>query len=122
MRWNHVFLMIIVSMVVVPQLRSAEITLEIRDYVTMPMTGLVDGKGSNDVLLARVNTLREEPGGANRFFVTDLNGPVYILNKQTKQFSTYLDFNGSNGRRGIFHKLFTDAGYGSGINAFYFDP
>ena len=32
----------------------------------MPMTGLVDGKGSTDSLLARVNTLREEPGGANR--------------------------------------------------------
>ena len=27
----------------------------------LPITGLVDGKGSTDSLLARVNTLREEP-------------------------------------------------------------
>ena len=44
--------------------------------------------------LARVNFLRDEPGG-RRFFVNDLNGPLYILDKQTKQFTTYLDFNGA---------------------------
>ncbi len=43
--------------------------------------------------LARVNYLRDEPGG-RRFFVNDLNGPLYILDKQTKAFTTYLDFNG----------------------------
>src|SRR5438477_8477484 len=101
---------------------NAQLTIEIKDYVRMPMTGLADGKGSNDGLLARVNTLREEPGGANRFFVTDLNGPVYILDKDAKNFTTYLDFNGRDGRGGLFHKLFTEAGYGSGLNAFYFDP
>jgi hypothetical protein len=101
---------------------NAQLTIEIKDYVRMPMTGLVDGKGSNDVLLARVNTLREEPGGANRFFITDLNGPVYILDKETRKFTTYLDFNGQQGRGGLFHHLFTEAGYGSGLNAFYFDP
>ena len=37
----------------------------------MPITGLLDGKGSNDGLLARVNTLREEPGGALRFRCPD---------------------------------------------------
>jgi hypothetical protein len=105
----------------VPQ-ANAQLTIEIKDYVTMPMTGLVDGKGSNDSLLARVNTIREEPGGASRLFITDLNGPVYILDKTTKKFTTYLDFNGHEGHRGLFHKLFLDAGYGSGINAFYFDP
>jgi hypothetical protein len=57
--------------VVLPR-ANAQLTIEIKDYVTMPITGLVDGKGSNDGLLARVNTLREEPGGANRLFITDL--------------------------------------------------
>src|SRR5437773_5608401 len=84
---------------------SAQLTIDIKDYVTMPMTGLVDAKGGNDVLLARVNTLREEPGGANRFFITDLNGPVYILDKETRKFTTYLDFNGREGHGGMFHKL-----------------
>jgi len=45
---------------------SAQAALEIKDYLAVPMTGLVDGKGSNDLLLARVNTLREEVGGARR--------------------------------------------------------
>src|SRR5262245_31568143 len=106
----------------VSQLAFAQVTLEIADYAVMPMTGLADGKGSNDVLLARVNALREEPGGANRFFVTDLNGPLYILTKGNKKFTTYLDFNGRDGHAGIFHKLFTDTGYGNGLNGFYFDP
>jgi hypothetical protein len=52
----------------------AQATLEIKDYLTLPMTGLVDGKGSNDLLLSRVNTLREEAGGSRRFFISDLNG------------------------------------------------
>ena len=104
------------------QQARAQLTIDLKNYVTMPMTGLVDGKGSTDVLLARVNTLREEPGGANRLFITDLNGPVYILDKETRKFTTYLDFNGSEGHGGVFHKLFTEAGYGSGLNAFYFDP
>ena len=43
---------------------SALVTLQIQDYVEAPITGLVDGKGSNEVLLARVNTLREEVGGS----------------------------------------------------------
>jgi len=84
---------------------NAQLTIEIKDYVTMPMTGLVDGKGSNDALLARVNTLREEPGGANRFFITDLNGPVYILDKDNKKFTTYLDFNGHDGHGGFHVEL-----------------
>ena len=48
--------------------------------------------------LARVNYLRDEPGG-RRFFVNDLNGPLYILDKQTKTFTKYLDFNGAGGGR-----------------------
>ena len=80
-------------LLVVLQLASAaaaraQMTIEIKDYVTMPVTGLVDGKGNNDVLLSRVNGIREEPGGANRFFVPDLNGPLYILDKDTKKLTT----------------------------------
>src|SRR5437870_5926620 len=101
---------------------SAQLSIEIQDYATMPMTGRVDGKGSNDSLLARVNGLREEPGGANRFFVPDLNGPLYILDKDTKKLTTYLDFNGRESHPGLFHKLFVETGYGSGLNGFYFDP
>src|SRR5438128_2180386 len=101
---------------------SAQLTLEVKDYVEVPMTGLVDGKGSNELLLARVNALREEIGGGKRFFVSDLNGPLYVFDKATKKFSVYLDFNGNPGKNGLFHKLTVGQGYGNGLNGFYLDP
>jgi hypothetical protein len=97
-------------------------TLTIEDYVVMPMTGAVDGKGSNDLLLARVNAVREEVGGANRLFISDLNGPLYILDKATKKFTVYLDFNGNPGKKGMFRKLTILQGYGNGLNGFILDP
>ena|SRR5438477_518011 len=72
-----------------PGTASAQMTLETKPYTAMPITGLLDAKGNNDGLLAGVNAIREEPGGANRFFVPDLNGPLYILDKDTKKFTTY---------------------------------
>src|SRR2546428_8228667 len=102
---------------------SAQLTLEVNDYGEVPVTGLVDGKGSNnELLLARVNTLREEVGGAKRFFIGDLNGPLYVFDKATKKFSVYLDFNGNQGKNGLFHKLTVAQGYGNGLNGFYLDP
>src|SRR6516162_5643455 len=90
--------------------------LEIKDYMATPITGALDGKGSNEVLLSRINALREEVGGSNRFFASDLNGPLYIVDKATKKFTVYLDFSG------IFHKLTITNGYGNGLNGFYLDP
>jgi Glucose / Sorbosone dehydrogenase len=95
---------------------SAELTLHIKDYVTAPMTGSPEGAGNNEPELARVNFLREEPGGANRFFVNDLTGPLYIFDKKTKKFTTYLNL------KGLFHKLTTEVGLASGFISFEFDP
>jgi hypothetical protein len=100
-----------------------EITIEIKDYVTMPMTGAVDGAGQVMGLLSRVNFLREEPGPSRkRLFVNDLNGPLYILDKETKKFTTYLDFNGREGHAGLFHKLPFENGFSNGFISFTFDP
>jgi hypothetical protein len=102
---------------------APEVTLEIRDFATMPMTGKVDGKGQVMGLLARVNFMREEPGAAkNRIFVNDLNGPLYILDKQTGKFTTYLNFNGRDGQPGLFRRLPTESGFGNGFISFVFDP
>jgi hypothetical protein len=101
---------------------SPSVTLEIRDYAAMPITGLVDGKGQTDGLLARVNSLHEEPGGAARLFINDLNGPLYVVDKATRTFTTYLDFNGRDGRTGLFHKLSFDSGFAGGLVSFEFDP
>src|SRR5207248_5102937 len=95
---------------------SPELTIEIKDYATMPMTGAVDGAGNSAGLLARINFLREEPGGGrNRLFVNDLNGPLYILDRQTKKVATYLNFNGLAGQPGIFHRLTIDNLLASGF-------
>ena len=83
---------------------STDVTLDLRDYVEFPITGLVDGKGQTDGLLARVNSLREEPGGGTRFFVNDLNGPIYIVDKSTKRLTTYLNF------RDVFPKFSYEVG------------
>ena len=97
-------------------------SIDLEDFLEMPVTGRVDGKGSNELLLSRVNALREEAGGARRVFVSDLNGPLYIVDKASKKLSLYLDFNGNEGKKGIFRRLWIQQGYGNGLNGFYLDP
>jgi len=83
--------------------QSTDPTLEVADYVELPVTG----QKSTDLIsgqLARGSILRDEPGG-RRFFVTDLNGPLYILDKQTKQLTPYLNFDGTGDRAGLFPKF-----------------
>ena len=99
-----------------------ELTLEIKDYATMPITG---GKGTSnsESLLARINVLREEPGPSRkRFFVNDVNGALYILDKESKKLTTYLHFDGREGQPGIFHRLTIDNLLASGFISFQFDP
>ncbi len=100
---------------------SAQLTIQVADYAVMPMTGVVDGV-ANDASLARVNFLREEPGQSARFFVNDLNGPLYILDKTTKKLTTYLDFNGSGTRPGLFDRFTFENGFANGLISFQFDP
>jgi len=101
---------------------SGQLTIAIKDYVALPITGAVDATGTNTALLSRVNAIREEPGGAARLFVVDQNGPLYILDKQTRTLTTYLDFDGRGDRPGLFHRLLAESGFGNGLSALYFDP
>jgi mono/diheme cytochrome c family protein len=94
--------------------------LQLADYAQLPITGDLDGKDTRGEL-ARVNFLRDEPGG-RRFFVNDLNGPLYILDKQTRAFTTYLDFNGADGRPGLFAKLTFQRNFATGLINVVFDP
>ncbi len=95
-------------------------TLELAEYVRMPATGQPGGELTRG-LIARVNYLRDEPGG-RRFFVNDQNGPLYILDKETKRFTTYLDFNGEGGRPGLFRKFTFERNFATGLISFVFDP
>jgi hypothetical protein len=119
-----------VSLVVLTCLLGAfaatpDVTIEIKDFASMPITGAVDGPGNSAGLLARINFLREEPraGSARRrLFVNDLNGPLYIVDKETGKTTTYLNLNGLAGQPGIFRKLAIDNLLASGFISFEFDP
>jgi glucose/arabinose dehydrogenase/mono/diheme cytochrome c family protein len=96
------------------------LVLELQDYAALPLTA--DNTNTNTrAQLARVNYMRDEPGG-RRFFVNDLNGPLYILDKQKKTFTTYLNFNGRGGRPGLFPKFTFELNFATGLTSFVFDP
>jgi hypothetical protein len=96
---------------------AQQLTIEVKDYIAMPITSALAGKGMNDVYLSRENFLREEPGvNRHRFFINDLNGPLYIFDKKTKTLTTYLNLNG------LFPKMTTARGYANGFVNFLFDP
>ncbi len=103
------------------------VTVQLQDYVAMPITGTLTSTAGNSPYAARVNFLREEPGGGtNRFFLNDLNGKLYILDKTTKTFATYLDFNRNTtetpGATGLFPAFTSANGYANGLVTFQFDP
>ena len=106
----------------------ADITLRLADYATAPQTGALGTLADpvvvgNDAYLARINFMAEEPGGGrDRFFMNDLNGSLYILDKSTKSFTEYLDFNGRGSAPGLFDRLYRDNGYATGLVTFQFDP
>jgi mono/diheme cytochrome c family protein len=99
---------------------APRLTLELEDYAALPITA--DNTDQNTrAQLARVNYLRDEPGG-RRFFVNDLNGPLYILDKQTKAFTKYLDFNGLADRPGLFPKFTYARNFATGLTNVILDP
>src|ERR1700676_1235281 len=96
----------------------------VEDYANPPLSSAmgdhaypppIDYKG----MLARVNALRSEPANAplasTRFFVADMNGNLYTLDKATRKFTPYITF------PLIFPKYAT-ARFGSGVSAIVFDP
>ena len=84
------------------------LSVAIQDFVQMPATGSAPR--------ARINFLREQPGGADRLFVNDLNGFLYTLDKSTQAVSTYIDFTST------FPNLKTSPGLASGLVTFAFHP
>jgi hypothetical protein len=106
---------------VAPTVAQSPMALVVKDFVTLPMTGSPTADG-NPGSLARVSVMREEPGGTGRLFINDLNGPFYILDSKTGNLATYLDFNGRDGKAGLFARLPYAAGYQNGFMTFAFDP
>ncbi len=114
--------LLLVGSIVISAAPPVPLILEVKDFAELPVTGNTEGTGQVDGMLARVNSIREEPGGTGRLFIADMNGPVYILNKNTKALAAYLDFNGRDDRPGLFDRLLYEVGFSSGISQFQFDP
>ena len=97
----------------------------LEDYATLPASSPTRGGASDRPVdykgqLGRVNSMRSEPSNAplanSRFFVNDASGTLYILDKNGKQFTPYLDF------PKIFAKFVSNAGNAMGIVSITFDP
>jgi glucose/arabinose dehydrogenase/mono/diheme cytochrome c family protein len=99
---------------------APRLALELQDYAALPITA-ENTDANTRAQLARVNFLRDEPGG-RRFFVNDLNGPLYLLDKPTKTFTKYLDFNGLAGRSGLFPKFTYARNFATGLTNVILDP
>jgi hypothetical protein len=107
-----------------PQITKDGTAVLLEDYASLPLSSVttdayppvIDFHGQ----LGRVNSLRSEPPSApqssSRFFVNDVNGILYILDKATKKFTPYINF------AEVFPKFSTDPGYAGGVVSIAFDP
>ncbi|MFO1488829.1 MAG: PQQ-dependent sugar dehydrogenase [Verrucomicrobiota bacterium] len=103
---------------------GAAVVLE--DYAQLPLSGRggsFTSFGANVNLadqLARPTFIRSEPTNAplsgTRFFVTDLNRNLYILDQTTRAFTPYLNF------QSIFRRYYNSGGFAGGVNPIAFDP
>jgi len=97
----------------------------LEDYATLPLSGRggsISNYGPNVILsdqLARPTFIRSEPTNAplgnSCFFVTDLNRNLYILDKNTRTFTPYLNF------QSIFRRYYNVGGFAAGVNPIAFD-
>jgi len=105
-----------------PQVFKDGTAVAIEEYATLPVStrGPTNPVPPYMIYLARANFLRPEPGDApnasNRFFVIDMNRNFYILDKGSKGFTVYINF------QRVFPKFDNQSGYGDGLSTFAFDP
>ncbi len=102
------------------QTPPAPLTARLGDYLEMPATGNFAVRDARSQV-ARINFMIEEPGNG-RLFVSDSAGPLYIIDKKTKQPVAYINFNGSGDFKGLFPKFIAEGGFASGLLGFTFDP
>lgn len=108
------------------QITNGGAAVVLEDYAQLPLSGRngsITSFGPNVNLadqLARPTFIRSEPTNAplaaGRFFVTDLNRTLYILDKNTRAFTPYLNY------QSIFRKYYNSGGFAGGLNPIAFDP
>ena len=98
--------------------------IALEEFASLPLSSRTTGSYPPAInyanQLGRVNFLRSEPANAllsaTRFFVCDLNRNLYILNRTSKVFTTYINF------EEVFPRFDNDPGYSGGLVTFAFDP
>lgn len=108
------------------QVQKGGAAVILEDYATLPLSGRggsitsFSANFNSADQLARPTFLRSEPTNAplgnSRFFVTDLNRNLYILDKNTRTFTPYINF------QSIFRKYYNAGGFAGGLNPIAFDP
>lgn len=100
-------------------------TVLLEDYANLPLSSPTHGGASARAIdykgqLGRVTSLRSEPAKAplanTRFFVNDQSSTIYVLDRNSKKFTPYLNL------ADIFPKFVSDLGNTAGIVSFAFDP
>jgi hypothetical protein len=103
-----------------PQVFKDGTAVAIEEYATLPVStrGPTNPVPPYNIYLARANFLRSEPApnASNRFFVIDMNRNFYILDKSSRAFTIYINF------QRVFPKFDNQSGYGDGLSTFAFDP
>jgi len=107
-----------------PQIGPSGIDVVLADFAPAPLSSRTRREYPPQLdpsnLLNRVSVLRSEPPDAPlssaRFFVSDLNRTLYILDKTTRTFTPYINF------EEVFPAFSNRTSYGVGFGNFVFDP
>ena len=107
-----------------PQIFRDGTAVVLEEYASLPLSSVTTGTYPPPInfsyQLGRVNFLRSEPPNAplasSRLFVNDLNRNLYILDKTSKTFTTYINF------EEVFPHFDNNPGYSGGLVTFAFDP
>ena len=106
-----------------PQITKDGSAVVLKDYARVPLSSTTTGTYPPQIdfsnQLGRANRLRSEPSNApnssSRFFVNDQNRNLYILDKTSKTFTPYINF------EEVFPN-FVNANWTEGLGNFLFDP
>ena len=101
----------------------AEMTLEIEDFVAMPVTGKLEGAQTpNESALSRVNAIREETGGSHRLFLPVVSGPITSTTRRPRRSRPISTSTATARTAGSSRSSSRLSGFGNGINGFNLDP
>lgn len=106
-----------------PQITKDGTVVVLQDYARVPLSSITTDNYPPPIdfsnQLGRATSLRSEPpnvpNSSSRFFVNDQNRNLYILDKISKAFTPYINF------EEVFPN-FVNSDWASGIEAFIFDP